>query len=141
MNKNLILAILLAGVLVLLCLGIYFFRPVPPNITRIAVVGDSQTKISPDTAVITFAVVTQNQQAVTAQQENARKSDAVIKAVQALESNVKPEVRTSDYNLMPEQDYIPQQKMVCENCRSPSMKLTRKSRHNNNDSPFEAKFL
>jgi len=55
--------------------------------------------------VITFSVVTQNSQALTAQQENARKSEAVKTAVETIVANTKPEIKTGDYNLSPEQDY------------------------------------
>jgi uncharacterized protein len=49
--------------------------------------------------------VTQNSQAVHAQQENARKSEAVKTAIEAIAKSAKPEIKTSDYNLSPEQDY------------------------------------
>ena len=69
------------------------------------VVGDSEAKIAPDTAVINFAVVTQGRQAVDAQQENARKTEAVTKAVEAISSDANAEIKTNDYSLRPEQDY------------------------------------
>ena len=65
-------------------------------------------EISPDTAVITFSVLTQSKQAVDAQQENAKKSEAVKSAVEALTENAETEVKTSDYSLNPEQDYYSQ---------------------------------
>jgi uncharacterized protein YggE len=74
-------------------------------LTRATVVGEAQTEIAPDSALITFSVVTQNQQAVTAQQENARKSEAVQQSIETVAGNVKHEVKTSDYSLQPEQDY------------------------------------
>jgi len=53
--------------------------------------------------VLVLSVVTQSAQAVTAQQENARKSDAVANAVKATAgSNV--EIKTSDYTLQPQYD-------------------------------------
>lgn len=91
--------------LLLFAVAIYLYRPNQNRLTRITVVGDSQAKVAPDTAVITFSVVTQSKQALDAQQENARKSEAVKQAVEAIELKVKPEVKTSDYSLSPQQDY------------------------------------
>src|ERR687884_1786798 len=72
--------------------------------TRLMVTGKSDSKAAPDTAVIVLSVVTQSQRALDAQQQNARKSDAVIQAVkQAPGAN--PEVQTSDYSLEPQRDW------------------------------------
>ena len=104
MRRNVSLAILLAVALLLFGAAFYFYSPAAGNnLTRVTVIGDSQTKVAPDSAVITFAVVTQNSQAVNAQQENARKSEAVKKAVEAASAD--SEIKTSDYSLRPEQDY------------------------------------
>ncbi|MDQ2746477.1 MAG: SIMPL domain-containing protein [Acidobacteriota bacterium] len=105
MNNNPGKIVLLVGALILFAAALYVYRPRENRLTRITVVGDAQTKVAPDTAQITFSVVTQNAQAVNAQQENARKSEAVKTAVEAVAANVKPEVKTSDYSLNPEQDY------------------------------------
>lgn len=105
MNNNLYKIVLLSLLLALIAVSIYVYRPVGNNLTRITVVGDSQTKISPDTAVITFSVLTQNGQALIAQQENARKSDAVKTAVESIAQNIKTDIKTSDYSLSPQQDY------------------------------------
>lgn len=105
MKNNVYKIVLLFAALVLFGAALYFYRPRENKLTRITVVGDAQTKIAPDTALITFSVVTQNQQATTAQQENARKSEAVKSAVEAIAANLKPEVKTSNYNLSPQQDY------------------------------------
>ena len=51
--------------------------------THVMVVGESDSKVPPDTAVIVLSVVTQSPRALDAQQQNARKSDAVIQAVKA----------------------------------------------------------
>lgn len=105
MNNNIYkIALLILG-LVVLSVALYFYRPHGNKLTRITVVGDAQTKIAPDTAVITFSIVTQNNQALTAQQENARKSEAVKSAIETSAANAKPEIKTSDYNLSPQQDY------------------------------------
>jgi len=72
--------------------------------TRLMVTGESDSKASPDTAIVVLSVVTQNTRALDAQQQNARKSDAVIQAVkQAAGSN--SDVKTSDYSLEPQRDY------------------------------------
>ncbi|MDQ3129539.1 MAG: SIMPL domain-containing protein [Acidobacteriota bacterium] len=106
MKTNLVKSVLLSLTLILFAVALYVFRPNQNSLTRITVVGDSQMKIAPDTAVVTFAVVTQGSQAVNAQQENARKSEAVKQAVEATSSTAnKIEVKTDNYNLSPEQDY------------------------------------
>ncbi|MGI8638734.1 MAG: SIMPL domain-containing protein [Pyrinomonadaceae bacterium] len=103
--NNVYKVILLVAALILFTAALYIYRPTQNKLTRITVVGDSQTKIAPDTAVITFSVITQDKQALNAQQENARKSEAVKTAVEAVTNNAKSEIKTSDYSLNPEQDY------------------------------------
>src|SRR5947207_1896777 len=72
--------------------------------TRVMVTGESDSKAAPDTAVVVLSVVTQSKGALDAQQQNARKSDAVIQAVkQAAGAN--PDVKTSDYSLEPQRDW------------------------------------
>lgn len=105
MNNNVYKIVLLAIGLILFAVTLYIYRPVQNKLTRITVVGDAQTKIAPDTAVMTFSVVTQGKQALDAQQENAKKSEAVKKVVEAITQNAKAEIKTSDYSLNPEQDY------------------------------------
>jgi uncharacterized protein YggE len=60
--------------------------------------------VEPDAAVIVLSVVTQNVQAISAQQENARKSDAVANAIKAT-AGANAEIKTSDYSLQPQYDY------------------------------------
>lgn len=105
MNPNVYKIVALALFLILVSAALYIYRPVQERYTRITVVGDAQTKIEADTAVITFSVLTQGKKAVEAQQENARKSDAVKTAVEAITTGTKTEIKTSSYNLSPEQDY------------------------------------
>jgi uncharacterized protein len=105
MNPNIFKIAALGSFLVLFAVALYVYRPTTTNLTRITVVGDSQTKISPDTAVITFSVITQGKQALDAQQQNARKSEAVKQAVESVTTGAVTEIKTSDYNLRPEQDY------------------------------------
>lgn len=105
MNNNIYKIIWLVAGLILFAGALYVYRPTQGKLTRITVIGDAQTKAAPDTAQITFSVVTQNSQALNAQQENARKSESVKTVVEAVAANAKPEVKTSDYNLSPQQDY------------------------------------
>jgi uncharacterized protein YggE len=72
--------------------------------TRVTVAGEASLKAQPDAAVIVLAVVTQSSQALPSQQENARKSDAVIQAVKE-SAGSNPEIKTSDYSLQPQYDY------------------------------------
>jgi len=71
--------------------------------TKVTVAGEATTRVEPDTATLTISVVTQSGQALTAQQENARKSKAVADAVKAKAASA--EVKTSDYTLQPQYDY------------------------------------
>lgn len=73
------------------------------RVTRVAVTGETSTKAQPDSAVVVLSVITQGAQAFNAQQDNARKSDAVIHALQA-SAGASPEIKTSDYSLRPQYD-------------------------------------
>src|SRR6185436_6071900 len=75
----------------------------PNKTTKVTVAGEATSRVEPDTATLTIAVVTQSGQALTAQQENARKSKAVADAVKAIAASA--EVKTSDYMLQPQYDY------------------------------------
>jgi uncharacterized protein YggE len=71
--------------------------------TKVTVAGQAVARVEPDSAVLVLSVVTQNAQALAAQQENARKSDAVANAIKTTAgSNV--EIKTSDYTLQPQYD-------------------------------------
>jgi len=105
MNNNFYKIIFLTASLLMFAAALYVYRPHENKLTRITVVGDAQAKIAPDTAVITFSVVTQSSQALTAQQDNARKSEVVKAAVETIGAGAKPEIKTSEYNLSPQQDY------------------------------------
>jgi len=72
--------------------------------TKVTVTGEAITRVEPDTAVVSLSVVTQSPQALTAQQDNARKSDAVTNAVKAIAGS-NAEIKTSDYTLQPQYDY------------------------------------
>jgi uncharacterized protein YggE len=71
--------------------------------TKVTVAGEATSRVEPDTATLTIAVVTQSGQALDAQQENARKSKAVADAVKAKAATA--EIKTSDYALQPQYDY------------------------------------
>ncbi|CAN5693125.1 hypothetical protein BH24ACI3_BH24ACI3_07770 [soil metagenome] len=105
MNKDLYNWIALALVLIVFAAAIFIYRPVEGNLTRVTVLGESTAKVDPDTAVITFAVVTQARQAVDAQQQNAQKSEAVSEAIKRATLDTVADIKTSNYNLSPEQDY------------------------------------
>ena len=74
------------------------------RMTKVTVSGEATTKVEPDAAVIVLSVVTQNAQAITAQQENARKSEAVADAIKN-SAGANAEIKTSDYSLQPQYDY------------------------------------
>ena len=76
----------------------------PNRTTKVTVAGEALTKVEPDAAVVVLSVVTQNAQAITAQQENARKSEAVANAIRNI-AGANAEIKTSDYSLQPQYDY------------------------------------
>jgi uncharacterized protein YggE len=78
--------------------------PVAAGTTRIVVSGDSLVRARPDTAIISVAVVTQAQAALAAQQENARRSEAMVRALKSA-AGAGAEVETSGYSLQPQYNY------------------------------------
>src|SRR4029079_1601721 len=74
------------------------------RVTRVMVAGDSIVQAQPDTAILSIAVVTQNRQALAAQQDNANKTDAVVRALKAAAGSG-AEVKTSGYSLQPQRVY------------------------------------
>lgn len=74
------------------------------RLTRVVVSGDSIVQAQPDTAIVTISVVTQSKQALVAQQENATKTEAVVRALKAA-AGVGAEVKTSGYSLQPQRIY------------------------------------
>lgn len=74
------------------------------RVTRVNVVGDSIVQAQPDTAILTISVVTQARNALDAQQQNATKTDAVVRALKAAAGSG-AEVKTSGYNLQPQRVY------------------------------------
>src|SRR5207253_11299452 len=72
--------------------------------TKVTVAGEAVARVEPDTAVLTVSVVTQSTQAVNAQQEDARKSQAGTAAAgKTAGSGV--EVKISDYTLLQLSDF------------------------------------
>jgi len=71
--------------------------------TRVLVSGDSIVKAQPDTAILMISVVTQAKQAIDAQQQNATKSDSVVRAIKTAVPGA--EVKTSGYTLQPQRVY------------------------------------
>jgi len=72
--------------------------------TRVMITGDSIIQAQPDTAILTVSVVTQNSSAIEAQQENATKTDAVVRALKAA-AGAGAEVKTSGYSVQPQRVY------------------------------------
>lgn len=69
--------------------------------TRITVGGDAIVQAQPDTAILTISVVTQARRAIDAQQENATRSDAVVRALKAA-AGPDAEVKTSGFSVQPQ---------------------------------------
>ena len=74
------------------------------RITRVMITGDSIVQAQPDTAIVTISVVTQGRRAIDAQQDNATKTDAVVRALKAA-AGAGAEVKTSGYSLQPMRVY------------------------------------
>jgi uncharacterized protein YggE len=74
------------------------------RVTRVMVSGDAVVQAQPDTAVLNISVVTQARQALEAQQQNAIKSEAVVRALKAAMGS-SAEVKTSGYSLQPQRVY------------------------------------
>lgn len=74
------------------------------RVTRVMVAGDSIIQAQPDTAILTISVVTQARNALEAQQQNATKTDAVVRALKAA-AGTGAEVKTSGYSLQPQRVY------------------------------------
>ena len=74
------------------------------RLSRVLVTGEADAHAPPDTAVLVLSVVTEGQKALDAQQQNARKSEAVIAAIKAT-AGANAEIRTSDYSLQPQKRY------------------------------------
>lgn len=73
-------------------------------VTKITVSGDSIVQAQPDTAILTLSVVTQARRALDAQQENATRSDAVVRALKSA-VGTSGEIKTSGYSLQPQRIY------------------------------------
>jgi len=74
------------------------------RVTRVMITGDSTVQAQPDTAILTISVVTQNRTAIQAQQDNATKTDAVVRALKAA-AGTGAEVKTSGYSVQPQRVY------------------------------------
>src|SRR5215216_465069 len=74
------------------------------RVTRVTVGGDSIVQAQPDTAILTISVVTQGKRALDAQQENATRTEAVVRALKTA-AGTGAEVKTSGYSLQPQRMY------------------------------------
>ncbi len=72
--------------------------------TRVTVGGDAIVQAQPDTAILTISVVTQARRAIDAQQENATRSDAVVRTLKAA-AGAGAEVKTGGYSVQPQRVY------------------------------------
>lgn len=75
-----------------------------PLPTRVLVTGDSIVQAQPDTAIVVISVVTEAKTALEAQQQNAARSEQVLRAVKAA-AGATAEVKTSGYSLQPQTVY------------------------------------
>jgi len=66
----------------------------------VSVTEDSIVQAQPDTAILTISVVSQARLALEAQQDNANKSDAVVRALKSA-AGAGAEIKTSGYSLQP----------------------------------------
>ncbi|HSS19048.1 MAG TPA: SIMPL domain-containing protein [Pyrinomonadaceae bacterium] len=69
-------------------------------LTKVMVTGDSIVQAQPDAAILTISVVTQATNALEAQQQNATKSEAMVRAMKSA-AGAGAEVKTSGYSLQP----------------------------------------
>lgn len=74
------------------------------GLTKVWVTGDSIVQAQPDTAILTVSVVTQARRALDAQQDNANKSDEVVRALKNA-AGAGAEIKTSGYSLQPQRIY------------------------------------
>lgn len=74
------------------------------GLTKVMVTGDSLVQAKPDTAILTISVVTQARNALDTQQDNANKSDAVVRALKSA-AGPSAEIKTSGYSLQPQRIY------------------------------------
>jgi uncharacterized protein YggE len=70
------------------------------GLIKVMVTGDSIVQAQPDTAILNISVVSQAKRALEAQQDNANKSDAVVRALKAA-AGAGAEIKTSGYSLQP----------------------------------------
>ncbi len=74
------------------------------GLTRVMVTGDSIIQAQPDTAILTISVVTQGKRAIDAQQDNATRSDTVVRALKSA-AGAGAEIKTGGYSVQPQRVY------------------------------------
>ena len=74
------------------------------RVTRVIVSGDAIVQALPDTAILTISVVTQAKNALEAQEQNATRTDAVVRTLKSA-AGAGAEVKTSGYSLQPQRIY------------------------------------
>jgi uncharacterized protein YggE len=74
------------------------------SLTKVSVTGDSIVQAQPDTAILTVSVITQARLALDAQQQNANKTDEVVRALKNA-AGAGADIKTSGYSLQPQRAY------------------------------------
>jgi uncharacterized protein YggE len=72
--------------------------------TRVTVNGNATVQAQPDTAILTISVVTQGRRAIDAQQDNAAKTDTLVKSLKTAAGSG-AEIKTSGYSVQPMRVY------------------------------------
>ena len=88
--------------LLLASLALQSCTPAEKRPSQLSVVGEATVDTAPDTAVIVVSVVTQNKQALAAQQQNARITSAIDTALTRA-FGAKAKLRSRAYSLQPQQ--------------------------------------
>ena len=91
--------------------------------TVISVTGTGEVSVTPDIARITVGVQTQGVDSATAGGENARKTDAVLKAIRAL-GVAEKDMQTEGYNIYPQFDYQKNPPVLTEYQVNNSVRIT-----------------
>lgn len=94
--RSTVASILLATLLLQSC------SPAEKRQSQLSVVGEATVDTAPDTAIIVVSVVTQNKQALAAQQQNARITSAIDTALTKA-FGAKAKLRSRGYTLQPQQ--------------------------------------
>src|SRR3989344_1732752 len=81
------------------------FEDDPANVFHMAVSGEGTVSARPDIALFTFSIRTEDPSLRAAQDENSKKSRAVVDFLKANGIDEKKDMKTSGYNFYPQYDY------------------------------------